>query len=85
MSSSNNGSDNNSNDDKRGTFYWFKPDSLRVKALNDPSGKKNLGSRTIPMIKLRGMWLTRVGFEVVTEFDIEFGKDCLILRPVTVD
>lgn len=35
------------------------------------------------MIKLRGMWLTRVGFEVGTEFDIEFGKDCLILRPVS--
>jgi len=83
MTTSNDGS-NNSNDDKRGTFYWMKPDSLRVKALNDPSGKKNLGSKTIPMIKLRGMWLTRAGFEVGTEFDIEFGEACLILRPVTV-
>ncbi len=83
MTSSNDGSNNN--DEKRGTFYWIKPDSLRVKALNDPTGKKNLGSKTIPMIKLRGMWLTHAGFEVGTEFDIEFGKDCLILRPVTVD
>lgn len=38
MTSSNDGSNNSGNDDKRGTFYWLKPDSLRVKALNDPSG-----------------------------------------------
>ncbi len=82
MTSSNDGS-NNGNDDKRGTFYWIKPDTLRVKALNDPSGKKNLGSKNIPMIKLRGMWLTRAGFEVGTQFDIELGNGCLVLRPMT--
>jgi hypothetical protein len=65
---------------KPGTMYWRKPDSMRVVALNDPGGKKNLGSRFIPCLKLRGMWMALAGFAVGSRVTVEISPGCITLR-----
>ncbi len=76
-------SSNNDNSDKKpksGRLYFTKPETLRVVAIQDPTGKRNLASNRIPSLWLRGMWMTRVGWEVGSRLAIEWKKDCIILR-----
>lgn len=76
-------SSNNDNSDKKpkgGRLYFTKPETLRVVAIQDPTGKRNLASNRIPSLWLRGMWMTRVGWEVGSRLAIEWKEDCIILR-----
>lgn len=82
-SSDNNGSSGNDNKPK-GRLYFTKPDTLRVRAIQDPTGKRNLASNRIPCLWLRGMWMSRVGWEVGSRLAIEWKEDCIILRNMKV-
>lgn len=82
--SNNDNSDNSNKKPKGGRLYFTKPETLRVVAIQDPTGKRNLASNRIPSLWLRGMWLTRVGWEVGSRLAIEWKEDCVILRNMKV-
>ena len=82
-SSDNNGSSGN-NSKPKGRLYFTKPETLRVGAIQDPTGKRNLASNRIPCLWLRGMRMSRVGWEVGSRLAIEWKEDCIILRNMKV-
>ena len=48
--SNNDNSDNSNKKPKGGRLYFTKPDTLRVVAIQDPTGKRNLASNRIPSL-----------------------------------
>lgn len=83
--SNNDNSDNSNKKPKGGRLYFTKPETLRVVAIQDPTGKRNLASNRIPSLWLRGMWMTRVGMEVGSRLAIEWEEDRIILRNMKVE